>query len=145
MFLIHPKPPVSRVLLTRAPMSNWHLGRNYIDVTAKSGEGQARHFAPSWDLVMGHKRGRLSDDRYTLAYHQQLAGVPEHIWQWLYEQGRKGGGKAVLLCYCPDDVFCHTQLIIAWAVQHYPQLFEASSRQEPQHAGSSGRSLQWRP
>jgi hypothetical protein len=32
-------------------------------------------------------------------------------------------GEVVLLCYCRDEWFCHTYLLIDYTCQKYPQAF----------------------
>ena len=39
-----------------------------IDISVKSSRGQFRAFAPTWDMVMGHKRWDLSDEAYIARY-----------------------------------------------------------------------------
>lgn len=130
------------VSLKRAQMSALRfMGQAYVDVTAKSGEGMALFFAPPWELVMGHKQGRITDEAFTEVYEQQLAALSEDVWLWLYQLG--GSGSITLCCYCADGKFCHSLLIIDHALRRYPSLFD-DGREERQHARSTGRYLQWR-
>ena len=96
------------------------VGRG-VDVTVKSATGRATVFAPSWELVVRHKADAISDEEYTKQYLQILDHVPEEDWVWLHDQAVRG--LVVVLCYCPGRSFCHTHLLIDYAVQHYPHLF----------------------
>ena len=98
-----------------------------VDVTVKSATGLARSFAPSWSMVMGYKNGTLTEAHYTEQYMKILGAVSVEAWRWLYAQAVNG--EVVLLCYCRDKdasgnrVFCHTHLIIQYAVAKYPKAF----------------------
>lgn len=102
-------------ILTRAQIRR---GVEGIDTTVKSAHGIWRAFAPRWDMVMGYKNGTLSEAQYTAQYHEILARVPCAVWQAL-----ENGERQTLLCYCRDGWFCHTQLIIDYAVRQFPERF----------------------
>ena len=97
------------------------VGRG-VDVTVKSATGRATVFAPSWELVVRHKADAISDEEYTKQYLQILDKVLEGDWVWLHDQAVRG--LVVILCYCKiTNTFCHTHLLIDYAIQHYPHLF----------------------
>jgi len=106
------------VKLTRAQIRPRVKG---VDVTVKSAAGFARSFAPTWNMVMGHKRGTLTDAQYTAQYTKILDSVSVEAWRWLYAQAVNG--EVTLLCFCRDGGFCHTYLIMAYAVKKYPKAF----------------------
>lgn len=91
-----------------------------IDTTVKSSEGLWRAFAPRWEMVMGHKQGRLTDAQYAEQYECILDRVPATVWDALAAQPAQ-----TLLCYCRDGWFCHTRLIIAYAVSKWPERFRS--------------------
>lgn len=102
--------------LTRAQIGRGVPG---IDTTVKSADGIWRAFAPQYPMLMGHKAGTVSDAQYIAHYEPILARVPAVVWDTLAEQKTH-----CLLCYCRDRAFCHTHLIIAYAVQHWPDRFQ---------------------
>lgn len=107
------------ILIQRAPIrKNGPVG---VDVTVKSALGPARCFAPTWDMVMGSKRGQLTWDEYTERYMAILDGVPESAWEWLKAQAHNG--VLTVLCYCPDGKNCHTHLLMEYACARFPQQF----------------------
>ncbi len=93
-----------------------------VDVTVKSAKGFARSFAPSWRMVMGYKNGTLTEAQYTEQYVRILGAVSVEAWRWLYAQATESG-EVTLLCYCRDEQFCHTNLIIQFATEKYPKAF----------------------
>jgi hypothetical protein len=62
--------------LYTAQISRFREAKNrnipYIDTTVKSGDSV---FAPSWDIVMGHKGGTYNDAQYTYVYKQLIERV----------------------------------------------------------------------
>ena len=98
-----------------------------MDVTVKSAKGYAWAFRPTWSMVMDYKNGTLTEAQYTEQYLKILDAVSGEAWCWLYRQA--ANGEVVLLCYCRDldaqgrPVFCHTHLIIQFAVEKYPKAF----------------------
>lgn len=112
------------ILIQRAPIRK--NGPDGVDITVKSALGSARHFAPTWDMVMGSKRGEITWDEYTERYRAILDSVSEDAWHWLAEQARNG--VLTLLCYCPDGKeHCHTHLLIAYACERFPDCFFSES------------------
>ena len=89
-----------------------------VDTTVKSGFSI---FAPSWDIVLGHKNGTVSDEEYTKQYLAMLNDswkVNRDKWlAFIAQDGRYG-----LACYCtkksaprPDlehGVFCHRFMLV---------------------------------
>ena len=103
------------VKLTRAQI---RPGVKGVDATVKSAVG----FAPTWKMVMGYKNGTLTEAQYTEQYMKILDAVSVEAWRWLYAQAAEGG-EVTLLCYCRDEWFCHTRLIIQYATEKYPKAF----------------------
>lgn len=103
-------------------MTTLHRGVLYkdkgIDITVKSSKGMARQLAPSWDMVMGYKKGTISQDQYIALYVEQLCNIPYSTWQALAIKPER-----TLLCFCKKGTFCHTYLVIEFAVANYPDLF----------------------
>ncbi len=108
-----------------------------VDITVKSSHGvHAKAFAPRWDMVCGHKNwtaqqeGKplpypkytpMSDETYTAQYLAILDTVSVSDWHWLMAQAQEG--VLTVLCYCRDDWFCHTHLLIDYMMRRAPQKF----------------------
>ncbi len=90
-----------------------------IDTTVKSAQGIWRAFAPQYPMVMGHKAGTVSDAQYIAHHEPILARVPALVWDTLAEHETQ-----TLLCYCRNGWFCHTHLIIAYAIEQWPNRFQ---------------------
>jgi uncharacterized protein YeaO (DUF488 family) len=83
-----------------------YAGHDKLDITVKSGN---RVFAPTWDMVMGHKEGRISNEEYTDKY----IGMMRLSWQrhqadWLRLLKQE---VVTLCCYCPAGNFCHRHIL----------------------------------
>jgi hypothetical protein len=89
-----------------------------IDTTVKSAHGIWRAFAPTWDMVMNHKARTISDAQYTERYVRILDQVPTSVWDQLATQPAQ-----IVLCYCRETIFCHTHLLIEYAITHWPDRF----------------------
>lgn len=83
-----------------------------LDITVKSAtEWMGKFLRPSWQIVMAHKRGDITDDEYTPRYKQMLrdryaAGSnTATIHRWFHTTDR-----VVLKCYCRDGAFCHRHI-----------------------------------
>jgi len=108
------------VVLRRAQIGHVKTG-NTIDITVKSAVGWARAFAPTWDMVSAYKSGIMGESEYRNKYEVLLDAVGEEPFRRLWEFG--DGGIVKLLCYCPNGKFCHSHLMIDFAVKRYPQWF----------------------
>lgn len=97
-----------------------------VDVTVMSSKGRAKSFAPTWELVMGHKNSTISDNEYAYAYGALLNLVSSDDWNWLQEQSGTND-EVYLLCYCRDEKFCHTHLIGLYAQAILPEVFECQT------------------
>lgn len=80
-----------------------------VDTTVKSAStDEGRALAPTWDMVMGYKEGRLTDAQYTDQYlkllRERYAKDPAPFLSLLQRE------RTVLLCYCADGEFCHRHI-----------------------------------
>ncbi len=87
-----------------------YVGPDRLDITVSNKNTTwGRAFAPTWDMVMGHKNHTLSDDDYTEQYcalmHTSLLNYPEH-WKYLASLER-----VVLVCFCVPNAFCHRVIL----------------------------------
>lgn len=61
----------------------------------------------------------------TELYDQILDRVPAVVWDTLAKRECE-----TWLCYCRDGWFCHTHVIIAYAVKRWPERFQDGRRHE---------------
>jgi len=81
----------------------------FIDTTVKSG---VQFLAPSWEMVMGHKAGTLSNEAYTDLF---LKRMERSLKRFPYEWGVLLSHPSVCLaCYCPSGCFCHRLLLVSF-------------------------------
>ena len=86
-------------------------GRNdpdLLDITVKGQHRIGRVFAPTWDMVMAHKRDK-NDAVYTEQYHTMMIKsyyANQQIWQDILTRPR-----VVLACFCRAGDFCHRTLL----------------------------------
>lgn len=92
-------------------VGKWRQARNrgiaLVDTTVKSGNSI---FSPTWDMVLGHKSGSVSDEEYTRLYRERMstswkAHKPE--WQAFLRMTE----PVAIACYCKAGHFCHRYLL----------------------------------
>lgn len=107
-------------------VGKWRLARDrgivFIDTTVKTAS-QTKDFifAPTWDMVMGHKQGTVSDDEYRQRYFDML------VQSWLRERPRwetlvRSDEQVAVACFCPAGHFCHRYLLKDFLQQLCKQL-----------------------
>jgi len=95
-----------------------HLVRHdpdLLDITVKSAGPVGRVFAPTWQMVMDHKKGIINDAVYTSEYHARMLlsyNGNRDKWDWVLAQPR-----IVLGCYCRAGWFCHRILLAEYLVK----------------------------
>lgn len=112
-----------KVRVARAQLKSGETSPGGVDVTRKSGRGLGLLFAPTWDMVMQHKKGCMTDEEYTERYLALLEKVPREAIDKLHQHGLWNGGLLVLYCYCRDGLFCHTYLLLSFLTSRFPALF----------------------
>lgn len=113
-----------RVRVCSIPRRHYVAGG--LDVTRKTGTGLGANFAPTWEMIMGHKSGAIDDATYSERYFEILDALPESIFQELHRYGLEQGGRLVLQCYCASGKFCHTILLIQYLRSRYQELFRVT-------------------
>jgi uncharacterized protein YeaO (DUF488 family) len=81
-------------------------GDNRLDITVKTGWNV---FAPTWDMVMNYKDGKISQEEYTKQYYDKMRisyANRRDDWNWLLRQE-----EVVLVCFCKAGDFCHRLLL----------------------------------
>ena len=78
----------------------------YLDTTVKSGD---KAFAPTWEMVMGVKQGRMTDEKYIQEYYSMMQSSyrnNKQRWDEIISME-----EIILACYCRQDFFCHRYLL----------------------------------
>jgi uncharacterized protein YeaO (DUF488 family) len=82
------------------------LGLEMYDTTVRS---RNPYVAPTWDMVLGHKSGEITDAEYTFEYLLMMEkSVRDHHAWWMEFIRRE---NIVLACYCKSGRFCHRYLL----------------------------------
>lgn len=88
-----------------------------IDTTIKSAVGGAQIYAPTWEMVMGSKKGTLPWEDYTSQYFALIEGRDRRSPDALIAPLRFTQLN-VLACYCRDTsqttCHCHRYLLVAY-------------------------------
>lgn len=66
-----------------------------------------KELQPTWDMVMDHKSGKISDDDYINRYINILSKI--NIDKFL-----KDYDDTILLCWCGKNKFCHRHILAEW-------------------------------
>jgi uncharacterized protein YeaO (DUF488 family) len=83
-----------------------YKGENKLNVSIKSGN---KIFAPSWEIVMSYKNGKITEEQYTLAYHNMMEiSYKRNRTDW---EDLLSKEEVVLCCYCSAGTFCHRLLL----------------------------------
>jgi uncharacterized protein YeaO (DUF488 family) len=84
-----------------------YKGEDRLDITVKTGD---KTFAPTWDMVMGHKNGTLSSEQYVKMYIDLLRNsYKKNRKRWEEILNRE---QVTFVCFCGHGKFCH-RLILA--------------------------------
>lgn len=81
-------------------------GEGRLDITVKTGD---KVFAPTWEMVMKSKAGKMTQQEYTDQYYsimRQNYHKHRHRWDEVLSLD-----KVVLVCFCPSGTFCHRLLL----------------------------------
>ena len=83
-----------------------YSGSDRIDITVKGQDPDWHEFSPSWDMVMGTKKGTMSKEEYVDKYLTILNLVSANTWDRLcsYEE-------ITLVCFCNENDFCHRNIL----------------------------------
>lgn len=110
-----------KILLNCAPIRR--NGVAGVDTTVKSAKGFWKRVAPTWSMVMDHKKTG-NDQAYIALYASILNQGGIELARQIYREGKRSGGSLTFLCYCANGKFCHTHLLIDWLVKNYPEGFQ---------------------
>ncbi|RLF65865.1 MAG: hypothetical protein DRN30_03190 [Thermoplasmata archaeon] len=96
-------------------------GMDRIDITVKGQAVMGRHFAPTWDMVLGykHKPNEYSQKLYTYEYLKMLANkqasTERYAFDWLVSRE-----TVTVVCFCVAGTFCHRYLLKDFLLFCYP-------------------------
>jgi hypothetical protein len=89
-----------------------YQGEHRLDVTRKGADPYGLTFAPTWELLMDYKKGRISKDAYLQEYFK--------LMRKRYRENKPAfeqllnREKVVLVCFeTPEEGFCH-RYMLAW-------------------------------
>lgn len=89
------------------------LGIKITDSTVKSGD---KRLAPTWEMVMGHKNGMITNDEYEERYRKLMRESqlkhPE-FWDSLLEQK-----VLCIACFCSAYTFCHRHILASLLIEY---------------------------
>lgn len=84
------------------------------DITVKTGN---KTFAPTWDIVLGIKQGKITEHEYKLEYLYLLAkSLKENKQEW---DKLLSLDQVTFVCYCPKNAFCHRKILADFLVKHF--------------------------
>lgn len=82
-----------------------------VDITVKNNKNHI--LAPTWDIVMGLKEGRISWKDYEIAYLKLLKDRLETRSREFFEILNMAKTEDIyLVCFCKDERFCHRRLAL---------------------------------
>jgi uncharacterized protein YeaO (DUF488 family) len=86
--------------------------KDKFDITVKTG---SKIFAPTWDIVMGLKNGKITQEQYEEEYHRLMVkSYNENREEWNKLLSRD---RVVLVCFCRSGDFCHRYLLAKYLVK----------------------------
>jgi hypothetical protein len=83
-----------------------YSGTDRTDITVKGQDSMGKFFAPSWDMVMGVKKGTISEQEYIYKYINIIRNAPVEAWLWLFSMDER-----TFVCFCPEQAFCHRNIL----------------------------------
>jgi uncharacterized protein YeaO (DUF488 family) len=82
------------------------IGTEGLDITVKSGD---KVFAPSWEIVLGLKDGKITWQQYVERYTKLMRkSYKNNTKRWMEVINQD---KVILLCYCANPDRCHRSLL----------------------------------
>ncbi len=113
------------IQLYRAKIGSF-LAKDGFDVTVKGAQGFFGLVAPTWKMVLDYKAGKMLEGEYTTNYLIILKNAFDagFVNKLLAIVDKQKLDRVVFNCYCPDNFFCHTYLLIDALVEQYLQHFE---------------------
>jgi len=88
------------------------ISRPYLDITVKSGQGLGKLLSPTWDMVMGIKRGTLSHADYTDRYIELLRTRYRNDKAGFIQLLTPDSDELLVACFCRPHSFCHRYIAV---------------------------------
>ena len=83
-----------------------YKGEDRLDISVKTGN---LIYAPTWDLVMGIKKGFIDKDKYIRSYMKMMRiSYNHHRLEWNELLSKD---EVTLVCYCHRNTFCHRYIL----------------------------------
>jgi uncharacterized protein YeaO (DUF488 family) len=115
------------IKLNRASIRDMKKHKGCLNVTRQSAQDWAIRLAPTWRMVNKHKRGTISDKKYTELYVEWLNGLDDRSMfpiNHLVDLAEDNDDEQItFICFCKDGKFCHTNILIDWLVANGHGLF----------------------
>ena len=99
-----------------------YSGNDRIDITVKGQHPDWKVFAPTWDMVMEHKKGIINDQQYTDKYYKLLMDRYNHGgWAKSFESlaSLAESQNVTVVCFCAKGAFCHRHLLCAFMAHNF--------------------------
>jgi hypothetical protein len=87
-------------------------GPDRVDITVKGQDPRWKEFAPTWNMVMGVKKGTMSEAEYIRLYLIILSRVSTTTWDALLQME-----EVTFVCFCNKDWFCHRNILVRYIVE----------------------------
>jgi hypothetical protein len=100
-----------------------YSGQDRIDITAKGTSEASKMFSPTWTMVMGYKKGLITERQYTKQYYELLINR-WHSFNAFKEEMNKiviqaRSSSVTVVCFCPAGNFCHRHLFAKFINYNY--------------------------
>lgn len=90
-----------------------YSGKDRFDITVKTKEHP--EFCPTWDMVTGIKKGYITEEEYSLKYHDlMITSWKKHRSAWT---DLLNMDEITLVCFCAKGTFCHRYLLAQYLVK----------------------------
>lgn len=89
-----------------------YSGQDRVDITVKGQHPYWKHFAPTWNMVMGVKNKTMTETDYINSYIKILKTVPTHVWDKLLQME-----QVTFVCFCNEQAFCHRNILVNYVLQ----------------------------
>jgi uncharacterized protein (DUF488 family) len=86
-----------------------YSGADRLDITVKGQDAIGVIFAPTWDMVMGVKKGNITEEEYLKQYTEILYNIPKDKINHLLQRS-----SITLVCFCKVGDFCHRYFAAAF-------------------------------
>jgi hypothetical protein len=86
-----------------------YSGNDRLDITVKGQSPIGKLFAPTWDMVLGYKNGRITPIQYSDLYRKMMEESVRK--NWVVWKNLLDAERITLVCFCRPGTFCHRHLL----------------------------------